>query len=166
MDSTIVIHFILIFLDTSPITQTEYSSELTMSSQTFVVAGCRMAKYYEAVQINVIGSGYYTFHHNSSIDVSDSVYENDFDPLDPSKNIVTQKNETIHDHLFDFIAYLETNRKYILVVTTTLPDKTGPFSIIVFGPNNVRFSRLGKCLYFTKLTEIEGKIGQSFHLRI
>ena len=93
------------------------------------------------------------------------MYENNFDPLHPMKNLLAESSpfnymiseeikadiglfESILDlpvaFSFQLLSYLEVNRKYILLVTTLEPNVRGSFTIGIGGPSNVTFNKIVK----------------------
>ncbi|CAF3931917.1 unnamed protein product [Adineta steineri] len=104
--------------------------------------GCDLPTYYEAIQVNVNESSYYTFASNSSIDTTVAMYRDYFNPFNTLKNLILTNDNSCHNDQFRLTVDLEINTEYILVVTTYRPNITGTFSIIVFGSNNVTLERL------------------------
>ncbi|CAF0965024.1 unnamed protein product [Adineta steineri] len=104
--------------------------------------GCDLPTYYEAIQVNVNESSYYTFASNSSIDTTVAMYKDYFNPFNTLKNLILTNDNSCHNDQFRLTVDLEINTEYILVVTTYRPNITGTFSIIVFGSNNVTLERL------------------------
>jgi len=126
-----------------------YSSALTASSQIYSKTGCDLSNYYyEAMQVKVIHTGSYSFSSNSTFDTHGYIYNNNFDPFNPDRNLYAQSGNRCPNGQFGIITYLQMNTIYILIVTTSSPDMTGPFSIFVSGPNNVILNRMGEYLYY------------------
>jgi len=126
-----------------------YSSALTASSQMYSPTGCDLSNYYyEAMQVKVTQVGYYTFSSNGTIDIHGYIYNNNFDPFNPDRNLYAQSGNRCPNGQFGIITYLQMDTTYILIVTTSSPDMTGPFSIFVSGPNNVILNHMGEYLYY------------------
>ncbi|CAF0983595.1 unnamed protein product [Adineta steineri] len=117
--------------------QSNYSSELNTSSQTYS-RDCRKSNYYyQAIRMNVMETGYYALSSNSSMNTFGDIYKDDFNPMNPFENLLSQDYRACSSQDFKFIAYLHTGTKYILVVTTSSPNMTGNFSILTSGPKNI-----------------------------
>jgi hypothetical protein len=122
-----------------------YSSALTTDSQTYPRINCESADYYyEAILVNVITAGFYNLSSYDNISTYASIYKNDFNPFNPSKNLLS--NGPLDCTISDSI-YLETNTTYILIVATYYPKMTGAFWIFIFGPNEVSLNRTSEYLY-------------------
>jgi hypothetical protein len=65
------------------------------------------------------------------------IYKNDFNPLQPSENLLLEHDGSCNQEQFKLIIDLEVNTRYILVVTTYFPKAMGRFSVFVSGPDNV-----------------------------
>ncbi|CAF1057170.1 unnamed protein product [Adineta steineri] len=115
--------------------QSNYSSELTTNSPKYSRDGRKSNYYYETIRINVVETGYYALTSSSSMDTFSDIYRDDFNPMNPFENLLSQDYRSCSYQDFKFIAYLQTGTKYILVVTTSSPNMTGRFSIITSGPN-------------------------------
>nr|ACD54717.1 NHL repeat containing protein-like protein [Adineta vaga] len=133
-------------LTTSVIIQSTYSSELTTNSAKY----CRDYKkpnyYYETLEINVKKTGSYVLWSKSEIDTYGYLYKDDFDPLQPFGNLITQHNGKCNQGQLKFFIDIEANTKYILVVTTYYSNTTGNFTIFISGENNVTVQYFGMYL--------------------
>ncbi|CAF1456455.1 unnamed protein product, partial [Adineta steineri] len=117
--------------------QSNYSSELNTSSQTYS-RDCRKSNYYyQTIRMNVVETGYYALSSNSSMDTFGDIYKDDFNPMNPFENLLSQDYRACSSQDFKFIAYLYTGTTYILVVTTSSSNTTGNFSILTSGPDNI-----------------------------
>jgi hypothetical protein len=124
-----------------------YSSVLTENSRTFTRTACaKSIYYYEAIQVNVVESGCYGLSSNSTIDTDGYIYEDSFDPFNPTRNLLSQNNDNLNDTQFKFIIHLQVNTTYVLVVTMGYPIVKEAFSIVLSGPNNVNLNRIGEYL--------------------
>jgi len=121
-----------------------------MNSQKYERKGCSssLIYYYEAIQVNVITSGSYSFSSNSSVDTYGYFYKDHFNPFNPSENLLSQDDDGCDNNQFKLVAYLQSNATYVLVVTTYFSNRTGKFSIIALGINNITFNRISEYLYF------------------
>jgi hypothetical protein len=135
-------------IDNSTVFQSMYSSALNASSQTYARSGCGESNsYYEVIQVKVIETGCYSLSINSTIKTYADVYKYNFDPLNPSQNLLSQNHNNLNDSQFKFITCLYVNTTYVLVVIMDYPDVKGAFSIVVSGPNHVNFNRISEYLY-------------------
>ncbi|CAF3536439.1 unnamed protein product [Adineta steineri] len=124
-----------------------YSSKLIDNSPTFY-RDCQVPQcHYETLQIHVNTTGLYVLSSESNINAYGYIYKNDFNPLNPSENLLLSHGGECNVGQFKLIIDLEINTRYILVVTTHESKITGNFSISIFGPNNVSLSRFSKYLY-------------------
>jgi len=106
--------------------------------------------YYETVEVKVFTAGTYTLGSISSIDTYGYLYENDFIPFDPTVNLQAQDGQGCGNNQFAIRTDLQMNRTYILIVTTWFANRTGNFSILVSGPNNVTLNRISEYLYYVR----------------
>jgi hypothetical protein len=141
-----IIVFVFDWIETLSVVQTVYPAALTKDSQSYS-RDCQTSNfYYQTAQVNVDITGFYSFSSKSSFDTYSYIYKDNFNPLDPLNNLLSQDDNSCNDKQFKLIFELYTNTTYILVVTTYYPAKTGPFSILVFGPNNVKLNNNSKYL--------------------
>jgi hypothetical protein len=132
-----------------------------MNSQRHGHTFCTWNYYYEAIQVNVITSGSYTFSSNSSFHTYGYLYTDHFHPFNPSENLLSRDGVGCYNNQFKLVAPLQSNATYVLVVTTSDPSVTGEFSIIVLGMNNITFNRISKYLYFVNNQHRSGKCRNS-----
>lgn len=92
-------------------------------------------------------TGSYIFDSNNNIELYGYIYENDFDLLYPSKNLITESNIEC-DNQFGFGAYLQANVTYILLVTTFKRNTIGSFTVFISGSNNITVNHIGKFILF------------------
>ncbi|CAF0984158.1 unnamed protein product [Adineta steineri] len=117
--------------------QSKYSLQLTTNSQTYS-RDCRKSNYYyQTIRMHVMETGYYALISSSNTNTFGYIYEDDFNPMNPVENLLKQDYRACSSRDFKFIAYLYTDTKYILVVTTSSPNMTGKFSIQTSGPSNI-----------------------------
>ena len=119
-----------------------YSSALTTTSRTYSLLACGIPNHhYEAVQLDVVTAGYYLLVSNSSIDLHAYIYQDTFDPLNPSSHLRVEK---IGDLGFRLRVFLEGNTTYVLVVTPVIHNHTGPFSLAIEGSPDINTGRVSK----------------------
>jgi hypothetical protein len=136
-------------IDTSLALESMYSSVLTENSSKYWNSGCRVSNYYnEAIQMNVIANGCYSFSNNRSVDTFSYIYKDTFVPFDSSINLISRSDHSSNNTKFQLNVYLQANTSYVLVVTTSSANVTGTFSTLVSGPNNVRFNCISEYLYY------------------
>jgi hypothetical protein len=107
--------------------------------------------YYEAIQVDVFANGCYNITSNSTIDTDGYIYEDNFNLMIPSGNLLSRNDRSFRSNQFELLTRLQVNSNYILVVTTNEPNVTGAFSLIVNGPNMVRFNRTSEYFYLVFL---------------
>ncbi|CAF1136684.1 unnamed protein product [Adineta steineri] len=118
----------------------KYSSKLTDDSPTYY-RDCQVPQcHYETLQIHVNTTSLYVLWSESNINAHGYIYQNDFNPLKPSENLLLSHGGECNDGEFKLIIDLEINTRYILVVTTQNPKKIGDFSVVISGPNNISLS--------------------------
>ena len=82
-------------LDLLPGVQSTYSSTLNASSAIYFRESCGIAKhYYQVLQINVSVSGHYGFRSSSSMVVYGYLYRERFNPIDPSRNLIVNDDNS------------------------------------------------------------------------
>jgi hypothetical protein len=104
--------------------------------------------YYEAIQVTVIESGYYTFGVSSSSSVVGYIYKDSFNPLNPFINLMPEKNFLYFYVWLKLIPYFQANTTYVLVMTTLDPNVTGTLEVYVSGPKSVNLTMSSKHLYY------------------
>ncbi|CAF1210287.1 unnamed protein product [Adineta ricciae] len=132
---------------TSPsIIQSIYPSALTDFSATYCrKIYCYPPSYsYQAIQINVSTSGYYTIVSNSSMDTYGYLYNGTFDPSFTSQNLIIENDNSAEHEQFGFAYALQSAGTYVVVVTTYSARITGAFSLIMIGPGTVNYDQLNK----------------------
>ncbi|CAF3810862.1 unnamed protein product [Adineta steineri] len=150
--------FLLNSCDNSSIVQSIYSSVLTEKHSTYSRTGCDLSNhYYEAIQMHVNDSRYYTLNSDSSIDTYGYMYTDSFYPTGRFTNLIMKDDESFGEHQFEMRTFLRSTTANILVITTYDPNVTGSFSIIVSGINNITFERLNtssgiQSMYSSELT--------------
>lgn len=116
-----------------------YSSSLTNESSIYNRLNADEDEYYyESIEINVDTNGLYEITGISSIYLYGYLYNQTFDPLNSSLNLITFDS----DPNLSFSSELYSNLVYQLVISTVNPNETGSFEIIVSGPGQTRFSSI------------------------
>jgi hypothetical protein len=103
------------------------------------------AFYYEAFEVNVPQIRFYTIQSSSNIDTYGSIYENGFNRLNPTENLLADDdNNGDGNRQFKLHIPLYVDTKYILIVTTYRPKDIGEVNITLLGVNNVNVTRLSE----------------------
>ncbi|CAF1020616.1 unnamed protein product [Adineta steineri] len=124
-------------LNTPSVVQTPYTPDLTTNNPTYLLSCSSSSSSYEAIQVHVRRSGFYTFFSKSNMDTYGSIYKDYFNPSNPNENRLNYDDDSCSTDQFKFTTALETSITYILIVTTSSPNPTGAFSIFVSGPDRV-----------------------------
>ncbi|CAF1126651.1 unnamed protein product [Adineta ricciae] len=142
--------------------ESNYTSALSKDRDKYYALSCDFIPeyYYEAIQINVNKSDFYTVFGsvaNINIGLVMFIYEHDFYAVIPRGNLSVQHDICIGTDLRHTTTKLLANIRYILVITTCSSSKTVDFSIQVLGRNNVSLRRTHSSLgfhsnYSSKLT--------------
>ncbi|CAF1224479.1 unnamed protein product [Adineta steineri] len=129
---------------TSSIVISRYSATLPSDSQTYcrTTYSCSLDGYYyyESIEVHVNKTGIYRFISDSNLDTYGYIYINDFDPSNPSENILSQNDDAGGHGQFKLIKFLRAWNTYILVVTTYSPNRKGRVIIIASGPSTISFT--------------------------
>lgn len=111
-----------------------YSGALSTSSPIFIRPNANMGFYhYQAIELEVIMSGMYSFTSNSAVDMYGCLYDYSFDSPDLNQWLAAD-DDSGNDQQFYIIYQLQQFQKYILVVTTYNYSDTGSYIIRMFGP--------------------------------
>lgn len=128
----------------SSVIQWTNSSTLAKNSQMYS-QDCNWENFfYEAFEIKVPENRYYTIWSSSNIDTYGYIYENSFDPLNPTENLLIKDDDGESNDQFKFEIPLYDDITYILVVTTYHPQIIGDININILGLKNVTVKRLSK----------------------
>lgn len=100
--------------------------------------------YYEAIQIKVTTTDYYTFSSTNGAYADGTLHESYFNPYERFSHLIVESSKSCPYNEFKMTAHLLSNTTYVLVVATSDRHMIGPFSILASGPNNVTFNRIGK----------------------
>ncbi len=135
-------------IDSSSVSiQATYTSNLTATSSKYTRDCIQPNYYYEAIEINVAENGYYTLVSDSNMDTYGYLYENNFNPFNPFVNQIMEDDESGCNRQFKLYYYLQKQKTYILIITTSDPNVTGSFSIIALGLSHVTLKRSGEYTY-------------------
>ena len=115
-----------------------YSDSLSSRSPIFSRPGnAGNYYYYQAIRVTVPTAGAYTFSSISSIDTFGYLYNDPFDPSNPSQNLIASDDDGGGSNQFRIIASLQPSRRYVLVVSTWRAGDTGNFLVRASGPSSV-----------------------------
>jgi hypothetical protein len=92
--------------------------------------------------MNFSKNGLYSISSNSTIDTIGYIYNNSFDRLSPSSNLLAWNDDGPGDSQFGLLLNFKAHYNYILVVTTYAEALTGRFFITARGPGQVVFYQL------------------------
>lgn len=121
-----------------PFVISNYSSEFTYNSERYP----GLNKHYQAIEIIVNTTGTYNIRSLSNIDTVGYLYKGQFDPSNVSLNLIADNDDYQGNNQFYISAYLQAGVRYTLIVTTYGQALiTGPFSVIVSGPDYVDFNQ-------------------------
>jgi hypothetical protein len=122
-----------------------YPLALTTDSQMYSKF-CNLENfYYESFEVKVPEIRSYTIQSSGFVDTYGSIYENKFNPLDPTKNLLaSDDNSGGSGNQFKFEIPLYVDTTYILVVTTYSSKHTGKIEINLLGLTNVTVRRLSE----------------------
>ncbi|CAF0853126.1 unnamed protein product, partial [Adineta steineri] len=129
----------------------DYSGNMIVTDQTnsriqkfeYFEESCELDSYYEAIQMNVTITGYYTFLINSEMKIMYAyIYTNNFNPFDVTKNMLRHNGDFDNRGQFQLTAALQANMKYVFVMTTSASNVTGNVSIQVSGRSQIDFDRI------------------------
>ncbi|CAF1380619.1 unnamed protein product [Adineta steineri] len=120
-----------------------YSLSLTSNSSIYFRYCSDLDSYYEAIQMNVTVTGYYTFLINSEMKTMYAyIYRNNFNPSDVSNNVLIHSEDSDNQGQFRLSGFLEANMKYIFVMTTSSRNVIGNVLIQAFGLSYIGFNRI------------------------
>lgn len=128
----------------SVVIQTTYTSELTINSSKRAQNCIVPYYYYNTIQVNVAEGGFYILGTVAEIATGDHIYEEKFNPFNPSMNEMKTVNR-ISDCVNEFhhVSHFDNQKTYIIVVSSSYPNSTGTYSVIVSGANKVNLTYIG-----------------------
>ena len=122
-----------------------YASALTTATDRYSRDQCQSSNYYyQALQMKIETSGIYRFQSNSAIRMYGYLYQDTFNPFDPSLNLLIENDHECGENQLWLNSSLLSHTTYILVATTDIPGRTGPFFIQSFGAANITFTRVSE----------------------
>lgn len=124
--------------------QWSYVFTLTADSQLYSQDCNWQSFHYEAFEIKVPETRYYTLWSSDSIDTYGYIYENSFDSLNPNENLLIKDDDGGSPKQFKFEIPLYDDTTYIAVITTYFPMDTGKIQINMLTLKNVTVKRLSK----------------------
>ena len=98
--------------------------------------------YYQTIQVTVSTAGTYAFISSSSIDTNGLLYNSSFNPSTPTQNLISADDDSGGGLEFLITARLEPGRRYVLVVSTTLPSRMRIVYINALGQSPINLTRL------------------------
>ncbi|CAF4259895.1 unnamed protein product, partial [Adineta steineri] len=118
---------------------TKYTNGLYSYSSTFVRPnGYTKNYYFHAIKVRIFTTGLYSFTSNSTFDTYGSVHHYPVELTNPSKSMIAYNDDSGGGGLqFQINLTLQSDKTYVLLVTTYSSNVTGLFTIIVEGPTNV-----------------------------
>lgn len=121
-----------------------YSSALTTANERYAANYNYSTPwfYYEAILLNITVSGSYRIFSRSTVDAYGYLYAEMFDPRLPLNMLIEVVYPDPGDDQFLIENQLVAGRVYIVVVTTSEMNMTGPFTIVAFGPGPITLTRL------------------------
>jgi hypothetical protein len=121
-----------------------YSLKLTTASQIYYPQ-CKLDEYYyEAFEVNVPEIRYYTIQSSSNIDTYGFIYEKNFNPLNPTENLLAEDNDGGGNSQFKLHIPLYVDTIYILIVIAFVPENFEDVNITLLGVNNVTITHLSE----------------------
>ena len=125
--------------------QSTYESELSATTDRYSRDQCQSSNYYyQALEMKIETSGIYRFQMNNANRMLGYLYQDTFNPLDPSINLLSESGRECNGYQLWMNTSLLSNTTYILVATTDVPGRTGEFTIRSFGTANIAFSRISE----------------------
>jgi hypothetical protein len=140
--------FVFYRIDTPIVIHTSYSSALSNNSPTYAPRICGASThYYEAIQVEVVRTGHYSFLITSNVTTNVHIYKDNFNPFDAADKLHSSTRFSCPGNQFKQVADLQANTTYVLVVSTDSPSVTTAFSIIVSGPSKSSLTQLSEYFY-------------------
>jgi hypothetical protein len=114
---------------------------LTNNSEIFS-RGRNSTYYYEVFEVIAPLGGDYIFKSDSSMNTTGLLYTENFYPATPNLNLFLIDQNRARDGQFQINAYLQPNKRYILVVTTFIPSAIGTYTLLVSGSNRFNLTHI------------------------
>ncbi|UJR12847.1 hypothetical protein I4U23_017021 [Adineta vaga] len=123
-----------------------YTSTLTKDHEIYFPMSCDRTNgyYYEAIQIEVIESGFYDIINTNKMDMSIpfGIYKHDFYPLIPAAHLLVESVACLKSDQSKITVELLSKIRYILFVRACSQNITWDFSVKIAGRNRVNFRRI------------------------
>jgi hypothetical protein len=120
---------------------TTYENGLFSYSSKFVRPNRnRSDYYYHAIRVRIFTRGSYSFTSSSLIDTYGSFHHFAVDPTNPYESLITFDDDSGGGRQFRISLDLQSEKTYILLVTTFAPNVTGWFKITAVGPASVNLT--------------------------
>ena len=130
-----------------------YLTMLTSESSTYNRGHCDSVKfYYNALQINVKTSGFYTLTSKSTTGLNSNLYEQYFHPFNPSHNLLSVNTDICANNQFSLSSTFLVNHTYVLLLTSYYVDQEEKIYIISTGPDAIIYNSISKFRYVRKIT--------------
>lgn len=120
--------------------QSIYSSELNQNSQIFPRIKSELLNYYfEAIEINVIETDCYDIINNSTFNVYEYIYKDNFDSKIHPSIFRIKDDSSLQGYQFQSTVRLQNGIIYLFIMTANKTNKTGLFSSDFIGPAEISF---------------------------
>ena len=118
---------------------TSFSGAWTLSSPTYTrLVDLEPRKfYYEAINMDISVTGSYSFIGNSMIQMEFRLYDGNFDPTAPNRDLVVVGAKSYGEEPLRMTATLLTAQRYVLIVMAQAAGTLGSFSLVVSGSATV-----------------------------
>ncbi|UJR34563.1 hypothetical protein I4U23_027339 [Adineta vaga] len=138
MNNLIKIGLILtFFINSHALVLTDYVARISSYNSTFIrYNGVKRDYYFHAIAVNVYRNGSYNFTSQSSFDMYGSFHYFPTDSTNLSKSLISDDYD--NNHRFQINVDLQSQKTYVLIVSTYYPNVTGFFRVRVEGPTNVQ----------------------------
>lgn len=128
------------------IVQSKYFLNLSNSSSIYSPECAIYVAHYEAVKISVKTTGIYTIVSSKVLVTRAAIYIDNFDPFRPLENRLMTVYQNCEDNRFRLIITLESDRTYILIVSTFFLTSLSALTVSVSGPNNIALNSIREYL--------------------
>lgn len=149
-----VIHFFS-SLDTAVLNTTTYSSSLTSNSFRYRrhLGLPNVSYYYELIRVTPSMPGNYSFRSISDADLVGYLYGDNFVTTAPATDLIKFDDQSGNNSQFLITANLIGSQSYYLVVTTSIENQMGSFSVVSAGPGYMEFYTIdGKSVHVSMCT--------------
>jgi hypothetical protein len=137
--------FVFYQIDIPSVIQTSYASALTKNSSIFWSDSCKASTdYYEAIQVEVVENGHYSFLITSNAPTITQIFKDNFNPFNLYENLYSSAFSRCPGNQLKLVADLQPNTKYVFVVSKNSTSVRTDFSISVYGPKNVTLNHLSE----------------------